>query len=172
MTSILSTPRGGMRRASIAAALSAAALAAFAAGCASPDWQGISAGTGSDELRSRLGAPNEVYRLPDGSTRWFYAAPGQAKWLAEFDANGRVVGVRQALSGEAFGEARIGQWTTQDVLHSFGKPAETAYFPRLRRSVWSYRFLENGVWYATMHFYFDPDGVLRLTQSMPDFESA
>lgn len=37
------------------------------------------------------------------------------------------------------------------------------------REVWGYRFAQDGLEYATMNFYFDPAGVLRLTQVIPDF---
>ena len=57
----------------------------------------------------------------------------------------------------------------QDVLAHYGKPVDTSRFPRMQRQVWSYRFAEDNVSYATMHFYFDPQGVLRLTQVVPDY---
>ena len=99
------------------------------------------------------------------------AANGTYGALLQLDAHGRVVNIKQVLTSEEFGQAKIGQWTTQDVLVRFGRPAETAYFPLMRRHVWSYRFLQDGVWYSMMHFYFDPDGVLRLTQVTPDSEN-
>ncbi|MDP0964931.1 hypothetical protein Q6264_29035, partial [Klebsiella pneumoniae] len=67
-----------------------------------------------------------------------------------------------------FAQAKIGVWTRDDVLRHFGQPVETAYFPRMERLVWSYRFKADDVWPSLMHFYFDPAGVLQLTQITPD----
>lgn len=145
------------------------AASAVAFGCASPAWQSVPPGASEAELRGALGAPREVYQLPDGSRRWLYPAPGETKWAAQISPDGRVISVRQMLTAEEFGMARVGEWTMQDVLVHFGAPAETTYFPLMRRKVWSYRCDEGGVQYSTMHFYFNPDGLLVLTQAIPDF---
>jgi hypothetical protein len=146
------------------------AVAMLVAGCATP--ASIPPGTSQADVQARLGAPHEVYHLPDGTTRWLYPTQpaGEYTWAADVDGHGRVVSIKQVLTIEEFGQARIGQWTTRYVLVHFGRPVETAYFPLMRRHVWSYRFLQDGVWYSMMHFYFDPDGILRLTQAGPDPE--
>ena len=146
------------------------AVALLVAGCATP--ASIPPGASQNDVQARLGAPREVHRLPDDTTRWLYPTQpgGEYTWAADIDAHGRVVSIKQVLTIEEFGRAKIGQWTTQDVLVHFGRPVETAYFPLMRRHVWSYRFLQDGVWYSMMHFYFDPDGVLRLTEAGPDPE--
>lgn len=140
------------------------------AGCATP--ASIPPGASQSEVQARLGTPREVYHLQDDATRWLYPTQpfGEYTWAADIDAHGRVVSIKQVLTFEEFGRAKIGQWTTRDVLVHFGRPVETAYFPLMRRHVWSYRFLQDGVWYSMMHFYFDSDGVLRLTQAGPDPE--
>lgn len=145
------------------------AAVALAAGCASPASQSVAPGASEAELQARLGAPREIYQFPDGSRRWLYPAPGETRWAADIGPDRRVVSVRQVLSAEEFGRARIGEWTTRDVLTRFGKPAEISRFPRMLREVWGYRFAQDGLEYATMNFYFDPAGVLRLTQVIPDF---
>jgi hypothetical protein len=38
------------------------------------------------------------------------------------------------------------------------------------REVWSYRYQENNINYMIFNFYFDDQGVLRLTQKTPDME--
>lgn len=168
MISIFSNRRGLALRIRQARLLPALAASALAVACASPAWQSVPPGASEAELQATLGAPREVYRLPDGSRRWFYPAPGEAKWAAQIDPDGRVVSVRQMLTAEELGMARIGEWTMQDVLVHFGKPTESSYFPLMRRKVWSYRFAD-GVQYSTMHFYFSPEGLLMLTQVFPDF---
>lgn len=145
------------------------ATSSLAVACASPAWQSVPPGASEAQLQATLGAPREVYRLADGSRRWLYPAPGEARWAAQIDPDGRVVSVRQVLTAEESGMARVGEWTMQDVLVHFGKPAESAYFPLMRRKVWSYRFAADGMQYSTMHFYFSPEGLLVLTQVFPDF---
>lgn len=38
----------------------------------------------------------------------------------------------------------------------------------MKREVWTYRYLEDNVWYMMYSFYFDDRGILRLTQKTPD----
>lgn len=75
---------------------------------------------------------------------------------------------RQILTTLDFAQIRVDTATQQDVLRTFGKPEETAYFRLMDRQVWSYRFRHEGVWPSLMNFYFDRDGVVRLTQVSPD----
>jgi hypothetical protein len=153
----------------VASRLLMLAAVAFAAGCASPKWQSVAPGASESELQARLGAPSEIHQFADGTRRWLYPAPGETRWAADIDRGGQVISVHQVLSAEEFGRARIGEWTTRDVLTRFGKPAEVSRFARMQREVWGYRFAQDGMEYATMNFYFDPAGVLRLTQVIPDF---
>lgn len=127
-------------------------------------------GASEAEVRAAQGSPAEIYRLKDGHTRWLYPTQpfGQFTYAAEFDANGKLISFRQVLRTLEFARAEIGKWTRQDILEQFGKPLETSYFPRMQRETWSYRFKHEDVWPSLYHFYFDPSGVLRLTQVSPD----
>jgi hypothetical protein len=139
------------------------------AGCAQP-WQQFQAGDDAQSVIARLGPPPEVYNLPDGGKRlmWPTQPFGETTTAADIDASGKVVNVRQVLQPLEFYRAEIGKWTRTDVLVNFGRPVETSYFPLMRRQVWTYRYLENNVWYMLYSFYFDDDGILRLTQKTPD----
>ena len=151
-----------------------AALALSLAGCA---WmvpreeraQTLLGGTEAD-VRAAQGSPAEIYRLKNGNTRWLYPTQpfGQFTYAAEFDSHGKLISFRQVLRTLEFARAEIGKWTRQDVLEQFGRPLETAYFPLMQRETWSYRFKHEDVWPSLYHFYFDPTGVLRLTQVSPD----
>lgn len=147
-----------------------ACLAAIAlAGCAQP-WQGFTPGADQSALVARLGPPREIYDLPDGGKRlmWPTQPMGEVTTAADVDASGKIVTVRQVLQPSEFYKAQIGTWTQKDVLVNFGRPVETAYFPLMKREVWTYRYLEDNVWYQLYHFYFDSQGILRLTQKTPD----
>ncbi|MEZ0601971.1 hypothetical protein ACAX43_07430 [Paraburkholderia sp. IW21] len=144
--------------------------AALALGACAQSWQGFQAGERESAVIARLGPPREIYDLPDGSKRlmWPTQPMGEVTTAADIDATGKVISVRQVLQPSEFYRAEPGTWTKNDVLVNFGRPEETAYFPLMKREVWSYRYLEDGVWYQLFHFYFDSAGVLRSTQKSPD----
>jgi len=139
------------------------------AGCVQP-WQQFHAGDDTSLVIARLGPPREVYNLPDGGKRlmWPTQPFGETTTAADIDASGKVVNVRQVLQPLEFYRAEIGKWTRTDVLVNFGRPVETSYFPLMRKQVWTYRYLEDNVWYMLYSFYFDDDGILRMTQKTPD----
>ncbi|AJY12928.1 hypothetical protein K6W16_26050 [Burkholderia dolosa] len=146
-----------------------ACAAALLAGCAQP-WQQYQAGQDSSAIVARMGPPREVYDLPGGGKRlmWPTQPMGEITIAADVDAKDRIVSVRQVLQPSEFYRAEIGKWTKTDVLVNFGRPVETAYFPLMKREVWTYRYLEDNVWYMMYSFYFDPQGILRTTQKTPD----
>ena len=99
---------------------------------------------------------------------WPTQPMGEVTTAADIDAAGKVINVRQVLQTGEFYRAEPDKWTQSDVLVQFGRPAETAYFPLKKRQVWSYRYLEDGVWYQLFNFAFDDAGVLRETLKSPD----
>ena len=145
------------------------ACAVVLAGCAQP-WQNYQAGADQSTLITRLGPPREVYDLPNGGKRlmWPTQPMGETTTAADIDASDKIVNVRQVLQPNEFYRAEIGKWTRDDVLVNFGRPVETNYFPLMKREVWTYRYLEDNVWYMMYSFYFDDQGILRLTQKTPD----
>ena len=149
------------------------ALACFGAllfaGCAAP-WQQVQPGEDQSAIVARLGAPREVYDLPNGGKRlmWPTQPMGETTTAADIDGAGKIINVRQVLQPNEFYRAEIGKWTRSDVLVNFGRPVETSYFPLMKREVWTYRYLEDNVWYMMYSFYFDDQGVLRITQKTPD----
>jgi hypothetical protein len=155
-------------RSKTSAALSCAAVLVLGA-CAQP-WQGFEAGEPESDVIARLGQPREVYDLPGGAKRlmWPTQPMGEVTTAADIDAMGKVISVRQVLQPSEFYRAEVDKWTKNDVLVNFGRPEETSYFPLMKREVWSYRYLEDHVWYQLFNFYFDDTGVLRSTQKSPD----
>ncbi|MGI4816284.1 MAG: hypothetical protein ACRYG5_10255 [Janthinobacterium lividum] len=150
-------------------ALAGTSLALGLAGCAQP-WQKFTAGEDVSVLTASMGPPPEQYPLANGTRRllWPTRPFGEVTTAAVVDASGKVLDVRQVLSNEEFARAEIGRWTKQDVLENFGLPEETAYFPLMKRQVWTYRYKDSGVWYMLYSFYFDPNGILTTTQKTPD----
>ena len=58
--------------------------------------------------------------------------------------------------------------THQDVLRIVGRPAEISRVHLNNYEVWSYRYIEAGVWNSMMHVHFDEAGIVRLMQNGPD----
>lgn len=149
--------------------LRACAIALTLSACAQP-YQQVLPGADEAAVEARLGKPKETYDLPNGGRRlmWPTQPMGTTTTVADLDSSGKVVSVRQVLQDSEFYRAEVGKWKRDDVLVNFGRPFETAYFSRMEREVWSYRYLENNINYMVFSFYFDDQGVLRLTQKMPD----
>jgi hypothetical protein len=149
--------------------LLAGAATLLLGGCANP-WQEFHAGATQNALVAKLGPPKEVYTLPDGNKRllWPTRPYGETTTAAVIDPSGTALSVEQALTDDNFYQAQVGVWTQHDVQIRFGLPEETAYFPLMKRAVWTYRYRENDYWYMLYHFYFDDNGVLRLTQKTTD----
>jgi len=165
LSTAIATRLPRVTRRTLVASLGALALA----GCV-PPWQQFHAGDDAQSVIARFGQPGEVYDLPNGGKRlmWPTQPMGEITIAADIDGSGKVVNVRQVLQPNEFYKAEIGKWTRTDVLVNFGRPEETAYFPLMKREAWTYRYLEDNVWYMLYSFYFDDQGILRLTQKTPD----
>jgi hypothetical protein len=168
-SALASTRSAAQRRVHRRRAALACLGALLLAGCAQP-WQRFQQGEDESAIVANLGPPREVYDLPNGGKRlmWPTQPMGETTTAADIDSNGKIVSVRQVLQPNEFYKAQIGTWTKSDVLVNFGRPEETAYFPLMKREVWTYRYMESNVWYMMYSFYFDDQGILRLTQKTPD----
>ncbi|WP_321940383.1 hypothetical protein [Paraburkholderia sp. J8-2] len=139
------------------------------AGCAQP-WQQFHAGEDQSAIIARMGQPREIHELPDGGRRlmWPTQPMGTTNVVADIDASGKIVNVRQVLQLSEFQRAQIGKWTSDEVRSNFGPPAESGFFRRSQREIWSYRYLENNITPMMYHFAFDASGVLREVMRTPD----
>jgi len=132
---------------------------------------------GSDQstIRSKFGQPTETYQLEGSRTRWIYSRQplGHEVYAADFDADGKLVSVRQMLTEQEIERAAIGVWTKRDIQQNFGKPREPIQrFPRTNREVWSYRMYKDGRQPAHFLCYFDDSGILRETTIAVDKQGA
>ncbi|MEZ2354627.1 hypothetical protein [Caballeronia sp. RCC_10] len=144
-------------------------IAALAlAGRAQPEQR--EAGMDQQTTVARLGPPKETYDLPNGGKRlmWPTQPMRTTTTAVDLDGSGKVISVREVLQENEFYRAEVGRWTRDDVLVTFGRPFETAYFKRTDRAVRSYRYVESNINHMIFDFYFDDQGVLRQTQKQPD----
>jgi hypothetical protein len=139
------------------------------AACVQP-WDAFQPGADQASLVARFGPPKEVYDLPNGDKHllWPTQPLGETTVGAEIAPDGKLVKLQQILTADNFGRVVSGQWNKHDIQVNFGLPEETAYFPLMKREVWSYRYVENNVWYKLYHFYFDDSGIVRQTQKTDD----
>lgn len=143
-------------------------LTAVLAGCSS--FRQPAAGTSLAEVTSRLGQPSATYPDPDGSQWLEYRGQpmGQFQHMAHVGADGRLLSYEQVLTSENFARVKVNDWTRDQVLRNFGRPAESTRDRATGYDVWSYRYKQDGVWNSFMNIYFNARGVVRQVENTPD----
>ncbi|WP_199722908.1 hypothetical protein [Pusillimonas sp. NJUB218] len=127
-------------------------------------------GTPANQVISQFGQPTYTCPLDNGGQRliWSMQPFGQQAWGTNTDAEGRVGPVEQLLTDAHFQVLKSGEWTPEKLLCEFGPPAEKTGvgLPSSIQIVWSWRYMQDGVWYAMMHVYLGRDGE-RVTRFHP-----
>lgn len=145
-----------------------ASFLALLTGCASLN-AAPPVGASEQEVIAMLGQPTNRYQ--EGHTQileYAWGPAGQQTYMATIDRDGRLTSYEQVLTTQKFGTIKIGESTKQEVLNTFGRPAETSYLALPQLEVWSYRYKENDVWDSMMHIHFDHAGIVRKVQNGPD----
>jgi hypothetical protein len=150
--------------------LLAAVLALALAGCATIFRSPPPPGSPATEVSAKMGRPDAVYPDPAGGEIWEYRGQpmGQFQHMAHISADGHLVAYEQVLTSENFARVKVGQWTKDDILRTFGRPAEVSRVHLNNYEVWSYRYKESGVWNSMMNVHFDEQGVVRQMLNGPD----
>ena len=146
-------------------------LVLLAAGCA--DFSAISPGDSAGVVADRVGAPDYVWKNPDGSELWEYPAGyyGVQAFMIAIGPNQTVREVRQVLSEDYFSRVHAGM-SRDEVRRLLGRPREIWYFPPRDEESWTWRYYE--VNYRLFSVLFDRTrgtvrGVLRLDEfTTPD----
>ena len=122
------------------------------------------------DVTAKLGKPDAVYPIPSGGQMLEYRGQpmGQFQHMAHIGADGRLISYEQVLTTQNFAKIQPGNWTKDDVLRSFGRPAEASRDRVDGGEVWSYRYKQDGVWPAYMNVYFNGRGEVRRTDNTPD----
>jgi hypothetical protein len=139
-------------------------------GCAPFLRQAPAVGEPRAAVDAKLGRPHAVYPLPDGGQILEYAGQpmGQFQYMATLGPDGRLVSYEQVLTSEKFATVKVDRWTKDDILRTFGHPAEISGVAFHNYEVWSYRYKESGVWDSMMHVHFDQAGIVRQMLNGPD----
>jgi hypothetical protein len=150
--------------------LAALAAALLLSACASLVREAPPPGTPLDAVIAKLGKPTEIYREPDGGQDLEYRGQpmGQFQWMARIGPDGRLIVYEQVLTNAEFAKVKVDRWTKEDILRTFGRPAEVSRVYAHDYEVWSYRYKESGVWNSMMSVNFDQNGVVRQMLNGPD----
>ena len=148
----------------------AAALAFSLSACAPLFRQPPPVGAPLAEVTAALGQPAASYPEPDGGQVLEYRGQpmGQFQHMARIGPDGRLLSYEQVLTSENFARVKVDQWTKDDILRNFGRPAEISRVAFHNYEVWSYRYKEAGVWNSMMNVHFDQQGVVRQMLNGPD----
>lgn len=129
----------------------------------------LAPGQSEAEIISKLGPPSARYQEGGDSILAYVRGPwGQQTYMARLDADKRLKSYEQVLTTQKFATVKVGAASQQDILHTFGTPAETSYLSLSDLTVWTYRYKENGVWDSMMHVHFDRNGIVRKMMNGPD----
>ncbi|SFC17556.1 hypothetical protein [Massilia yuzhufengensis] len=138
-------------------------------GCGTVFRQAPSPGDPLAVVQHKMGMPTAVYR--DGADELLEYATGpmgQQTFMAHIGTDGRLTRYEQVLTSEKFATVKIDTATKDEVLRTFGRPAEMSRVAMRDYEVWSYRYKEAGVWNSMMHVHFDQQGIVRQMLNGPD----
>jgi hypothetical protein len=143
---------------------SALLLSACAVGGARP-------GMARDEVIARYGTPTAVVSLPSGETRLQYSRQpaGQFAEMIDLDASGQVVRAREVLNLREFSRIVPGEWTRQDVLREFGRPARIDRAGNWNGDILTYRWQENYLLNRLFFVFVDSQGLVGRTQQGDEY---
>jgi outer membrane protein assembly factor BamE (lipoprotein component of BamABCDE complex) len=123
----------------IAALFAALVLASCAANPFNADR--LPLGATRQEVLERLGRPTRSVPLASGERLQYSLQPyGQAAWMVDLDAAGKVTRVRQVLNTLDFNRIVPGQWTADDVQREFGPPAAVERVSSWKGDILTYRW--------------------------------
>jgi hypothetical protein len=118
-----------------------------------------------DDVRRQAGKPEIVWQDDDGSQRLEYprGPNGLNTYMLDFDQNGTLVAITQALTAENIAKVVPGM-SQDDVRRLLGKPTTVAQYALSHETVWSWHWAEGGVSTDAMfNAHFSPEGVLVRT---------
>ncbi len=141
------------------------ASALMLAGCA--NMAETPAGTPLASVQAQFGKPTMTCPLANGGFRaiWSQQPYGEYAWGADVNAQGDVGVITQVLDDPVFEQLSEGVWDAKRVRCMFGPPAQvdSVGLPSVRKTFWSYRYMQYGVWYSMMNIGFDPQTMIVTT---------
>lgn len=132
---------------------------------------GAKPGMARDEVIARYGTPSAVVPLSSGETRLQYSRQpaGQHAEMIDLDASGTVVRAREVLNLQEFLKIRLGEWTRDDVLREFGRPARIERAGNWDGDILTYRWRENHLLNRLFFVFIDRQGRVGRTQQGDEY---
>lgn len=116
-----------------------------------------------DTVLSRLGPATATWTTADGSILEYATTPfGTHNFMLDFDRNGTLLHIRNALTDANFARIVIGM-DREDVRRLLGKPAHTIHFPLKHEEVWDWKIADDGGETSFFNVHFDDDGQVCAT---------
>ena len=142
----------------IAALVVVMAFAAAVTGCASP--RSFVPGASMVEVLAKAGPPTDIRIDRNGDELWEYATGplGTVTYLVRSGADGKVKEITQILTEDRMNTIVPGKMTKDDVRQILGKPSEVSF--TVAGTVWSWRFLRDGVQPGYLTVRFNPDNTV------------
>jgi len=140
-------------------------LLAALAGCAG--FGSVTPGTPEQQVRAKLGAPNDVWKNSYGSEVWEYreGPVGFNTYMVRLGSDHAVRQVDQVLQDAFFSKLTPGM--SRDQVHRLlGKPKEVRHYGGLHEEVWSWRYREAShfYWFFNAHFDEASGKLLRVSR--------
>jgi hypothetical protein len=134
------------------------AFAAAVTGCASP--RSFAPGASMVEVLAKAGPPTDIRIDRNGDELWEYATGplGTVTYLVRSGADGKVKEITQILTEDRMNTIVPGKMTKDDVRRILGKPSEVSF--TAAGTVWSWRFLRDGVQPGYLTVRFNPDNTV------------
>lgn len=144
--------------------------AAFLAGCATPDRDArLKPGSSREaDVIALYGPPGRVWVDADGGRTLMYSTQpmGQHAWRVQLDADGRLVGVKDALSPAERARIEPGM-TPEQVSRRLGPERSRVFFRQSGEEVWDWTIEPDQTGYGLrFNVHFKGGVVVRTTQSM------
>jgi hypothetical protein len=158
-----------MRAIAWRAAAALAATCSILAGCVTG--YNLKPGASREEVLASMGRPTAVVKLPGGGERLQYSQQpaGQYAWMADLDAAGRLLSLRQVLNENDFNRIVVGQWTRADVEREFGRPAWSDRVANWDGPILTYRWNQGPSMDRFYWIYLDKQGVVRRAHPGVEF---
>lgn len=146
---------------------SVAVLAAVClAGCSSlppVSSTSILPGATLQEVLSRFGNPAAIQVLPGGKRLQYSTQPaGQTAVMVDLNTDDKVTSARQVLNPTDFARVVPGQWTKDDILREYGRPAAMERVGNWAGDILVYRWLNV---FDPMLFYVYLDASQKVQQT-------
>ena len=123
-------------------------------------------------VEQRYGRPDAVVPWAGGTRLQYSRQPaGQSAVMADLDATGHLLALREVMNPQNFARVEIDRWTREDTLRELGRPARIDRVASWNGDILTYRWLDSGVQNMMFFVYLDGAGVVRRTGQAMEYRN-